>query len=146
MNHQHYLLDTDILIAMLRDQYAIREILLEVGLDDCAVSEESIAELYYGVFKRNNSEKEQKKVRFIENNFSVIRPPLLEYGKIRAGLETEGRPIDSMDLLIASSAIANNLTLVTHNTKHFSRIPNLKIEDWIGNPEPVVERIKSRYQ
>jgi len=143
MNQPHYLLDTDILIAMLRDQYAIREILVEVGLDDCAVSEESIAELYYGEFKKNDNTHNQ--VRFIENNFSVLPPSPIEYGRIRAVLEKEGRPIDSMDLLIASAAISNNLILVTHNTKHFSRIPNLKIEDWIGNPEPIVQWIKSKY-
>lgn len=41
-----------------------------------------------------------------------------------------GRIIDDMDLLIASTAIAENMILVTHNTKHFEKIPNLRIQDW----------------
>lgn len=49
---------------------------------------------------------------------------------IYANLRGQGRPIDDMDILIASIAIENGLVLVTHNRKHFERIEGLEIEDW----------------
>ena len=52
------------------------------------------------------------------------------YGIIRANLEKKGTPIGPNDLLIASIAMANNLILVTHNTKEFLRIDGLLFEDW----------------
>lgn len=54
----------------------------------------------------------------------------LRFGEIRAELASKGTPIGPYDLQIAAIALANNLTLVTHNTKEFNRISNLKIEGW----------------
>ena len=53
------------------------------------------------------------------------------YRKIRSDLEKKGRPIGSMDLLIAAQAISLNITLVTNNTKEFDRISGIKIENWV---------------
>ena len=53
-----------------------------------------------------------------------------EYGKLRASLTSSGQLIGPNDLLIASIALANGLTLVTHNTSEFGRVPGLAIEDW----------------
>ena len=55
---------------------------------------------------------------------------LLQEKKCRNLLRQKGMPIDHMDLFVASVAIYNNLTLVSHNTKHFARINNLKLTDW----------------
>lgn len=52
------------------------------------------------------------------------------FGRIRAQLSARGTPIGNNDLLIASIAIAHNLTLVTHNTGEFIRVEGLEIEDW----------------
>lgn len=52
------------------------------------------------------------------------------YGKIRAQLSEIGKPIGANDLLIAAIALANNLTLVTHNTSEFARVPGLALEHW----------------
>jgi tRNA(fMet)-specific endonuclease VapC len=52
------------------------------------------------------------------------------YGQIRAQLVASGTPIGPNDLLIASIALANNLILVTHNTREFSRVEDLRLEDW----------------
>ena len=52
------------------------------------------------------------------------------YGQIRAGLAAYGTPIGPNDLLISSIALANNLILVTHNTREFSRVEGLRLEDW----------------
>lgn len=51
-------------------------------------------------------------------------------GKVRGELQKNGKPIGPYDLQIASIALANNLILVTHNKKEFSRIQGLEIEDW----------------
>jgi tRNA(fMet)-specific endonuclease VapC len=52
------------------------------------------------------------------------------FGDIRADLARKGTPIGPYDLQIAAIALANNLTLVTHNTGEFSRVPNLQLIDW----------------
>ncbi len=54
-----------------------------------------------------------------------------DYGRIRAHLASRGTPIGPNDLLIAAIALANGLTLVTHNTAEFSRVPGLALEDWL---------------
>jgi tRNA(fMet)-specific endonuclease VapC len=52
------------------------------------------------------------------------------FGSVRADLERVGRPIGPNDLLIAATAIANDLVLVTHNTSEFGRVPGLNVDDW----------------
>ena len=54
-----------------------------------------------------------------------------EYGEIRSALEKSGTPIGGMDMLIASHAKAENLILVTNNTKEFIRVPQIKLENWV---------------
>jgi tRNA(fMet)-specific endonuclease VapC len=54
----------------------------------------------------------------------------LQAAKIRAHLQRIGRPIGGYDALIAATALAQGLTVVTHNTREFSRVPGLKLEDW----------------
>ena len=56
------------------------------------------------------------------------------YGTIRADLEQAGRPIGPNDLMIAAITLASGLTLVTHNTDEFQRVPGLTIEDWEVTP------------
>jgi tRNA(fMet)-specific endonuclease VapC len=53
-----------------------------------------------------------------------------EYGQIRATLAARGTPIGPNDLMIASIALAHDLTVVSHNTGEFGRVPHLKLEDW----------------
>lgn len=55
----------------------------------------------------------------------------MNFAELKADLKLKGTPIDDFDLLIGATAITNNLTLVTDNTKHFSRIEKLKQENWI---------------
>ena len=57
------------------------------------------------------------------------------YGRIRADLGARGTPIGPNDLLIAATALANDVVLITHNTSEFERINGLQIEDW-ENPSP----------
>jgi tRNA(fMet)-specific endonuclease VapC len=57
-----------------------------------------------------------------------------QYSLIRVHLQQQGRLIGVYDLLIAAIALAHNLTLVTHNTSEFSRVPGLRLEDWQESP------------
>lgn len=134
-----YLIDTDILIAMLRDKgdsTGLRSHALEVGLVNCFVSSVTLAELYSGAY-RMKSERGLYEVEFIKKIFSIL-PFGIEkskdsenFGKNKAFLSSSGLPLDDMDLLIGSSAISADMVMVTHNTRHFSRIPGLRIEDWL---------------
>jgi predicted nucleic acid-binding protein len=54
------------------------------------------------------------------------------YARLRSDLEAEGRPLAEPDLRIASIALANDLTLVTGNGRHFARVPDLRVEDWLA--------------
>ena len=91
------------------------------------------AELLYGAFK---SSRMQQNLAKLNQLFSLVKSlpfdgrSALEFGEIRAHLSGQGTPIGPYDLQIAAIARANDLVLVTHNTREFSRVPFLKLEDW----------------
>lgn len=91
------------------------------------------AELFYGALKSNNPQKTLAKQHKFVNQFVSLPfdDTVAEaYSEIRAELEKLGMPIGPNDLLIASIAIANDVTLITHNVREFGRIKNLNYEDW----------------
>lgn len=126
-----YLLDTNVLVAMFRGQYGIREAILKAGINNCVVSEITLAELLTGAYK-SGYDRHLHEIQFLQDNFEIlpISPALEAFARLSASLEKQGTPLDGFDLLIAATAMNGKLTLVTHNTKHFSRIPGLKIKDW----------------
>lgn len=100
---------------------------------DCAVSMVTVYELICGVEKAQSPAKEREKVeRFIS---AIIELPFDRAAaetaaRIRMELERQGTPIGPYDLLIAGQALADNLILVTNNTREFQRISGLKLESW----------------
>lgn len=126
-----YLLDTTVCIALIRGQKHVIEKILSAGEDNCMVSEMTIAELYYGAIK-SQKQSHLNDVKYISDCFEVIPiyPCLKTYGETKCKLERKGMRIDEFDLLIASTALYHSMTLVSHNTKHFSRVPELILEDW----------------
>ena len=129
--HGKYLLDTCTCIALIKKKINVVEHIRQVGIDECKISDITLAELYFGAFK---SEKEEhfEDVVVISNLFEQYPVGALKkYGEIRWMLEKAGTPIGDMDMFIAATAIEENLTLVTGNIKHFSRIPGIKIENWM---------------
>lgn len=91
------------------------------------------AELFYGSKKSKNPTLNLAKQMKFLNQFQSL--PFDDsaasiFGEVRAELANQGKLIGPYDLQIAAIALANDLTLITHNTKEFSRIGNLKIEDW----------------
>jgi tRNA(fMet)-specific endonuclease VapC len=96
-----------------------------------------VAELLYGARRSNNIARTLAQVqgfcsRFVSLPFDDRAAE--EYAKIRAHLVGAGVPIGPNDVLIASIALANGLTLVTHNVGEFGRVPGLTVEDWQGGP------------
>jgi len=92
-----------------------------------------VAELLYGANRSARKAQTLSQVRVFCRNFRSLAfddPAAEEYGWVRAHLAGLGTPIGPNDLLIASIALANGLTLVTHNTSEFSRVPGLNLEDW----------------
>lgn len=127
-----YLIDSDILIALGKGQVSIQDKMNRVRISNCAISEISMAELYVGAYKSKSSRRESL-LAYLEHLVTImpISPIIRRYAILRAQLETLGIRLEDMDLFIAATALAGDHTLVTHNTKHFSWIPGLKIEDWL---------------
>lgn len=95
-------------------------------------------ELYFGAYKSNKLSSNLAKVRTIENKFEIIpngKASADNFGMLKASSEISGTRLDDFDLIIASCALAHNLTLVTNNSRHFSRIEGLKITNWSVYPE-----------
>ena len=128
-----FLIDTNILIYSLKNIGNTKANFLKYQNDDMSISVISYGELVFGAKKSSSVEKNLKTVETIKSIFPLIdvTPDVMEiFGEIKAGSKKTGRTVDDMDLLIASTAIANDMILVTHNTKHFANIPNLQIADW----------------
>ena len=127
-----YLIDTDILIDFFKAKFALDQKFKSIGLGNCAVSEISMAELTYGALKSSNVSTQLRNVSLVKSSFHVI--PISNcldvYSAERLRLEKLGNRLPDFDLLIASSAVVNNLILVTGNEKHHSRINALTIENW----------------
>ena len=126
-----FLLDTDTLVFLSRNQYGMQQKVVEAGIGNCAISEISLAELYVGWYK-SGTQRFKDTADCTAGLFKVlpISPAVKTYAQIRAQLELNGTRLANMDLLIAATALAGNYTLVSHNIKHFSRIPGLKLKDW----------------
>ena len=128
-----YLLDTNICIFFLRGKLDFDKIIKQKGLQNCFISEITVFELKYGAENSENPKKSHEAVDNFINGLTVI--PIFgivkEYAKIKVYLRRNGTPIyDEFDLIIGVSALVNNLTLVTDNTKDFRFIPNLILENW----------------
>ena len=130
--HNIYLLDTCICIALLKKSPTVIQRLGEVGTHNCKISDITLAELYFGAYK-SGQKKHFEDVEVIKNLFEQydITNCIKEYGDIRWQLERTGKKIDHFDMLIGATALHEKLIVVTGNTNHFERIPNLRIENWM---------------
>ena len=131
----HYLLDTNICIYVAkRKPIHVLEHFEKIAVGEVAMSIITQGELLYGAEKSHHP----KKAKEILAELSGLIPPLPltfnvgeHYGKIRSALEKKGKPIGNNDLWIAAHALALDIILVTNNVKEFSRVPHLKVENWI---------------
>jgi tRNA(fMet)-specific endonuclease VapC len=129
-----YYLDTNIIIYALNGKYpAIRPHFEQVPAMAIVLPSAALAEIEYGARKSRDYEKTIQLYRKFMHPFDVApftRHAAECYGRIRADLEAKGQIIGANDLLIAATVMAENGVLVTHNTREFSRISGLAVEDW----------------
>jgi len=127
-----YLLDTDTVSHIVRKHAPVIKNLINHENDEICISAVTNAELSYGLEKKQ-SERLYNEVRSVVGKCTIIDFDESQseiYGKIRLELEKTGTPLGDMDMLIAAAALSTGAILVTHNKKHFSKIKNLKTEDW----------------
>ena len=126
------LLDSDTCIGLLKGNQAVVDAWHACG-DQCALSSMTIGELYYGAFKSTVREEEMNRVDRFVDIFPEIRPSrrsMRRFGEIKVSLEQKGTRLADADIIIASTAIEEGLTLVTGNVRHYNRIDGLAIENW----------------
>ena len=102
-----------------------------MGIDECKISDITLAELYFGAYKSGRSEHFEDVVEIMKLFEQYSISELKRYGEIRWQLESKGLKIGDMDMFIAATALEENLIVVTGNTDHFSRIEGVKFENWM---------------
>lgn len=129
-----WMLDTNTLSELIRNpRGALLQRLGATEPDAVCTSIVVACELRFGA-RRRKSEVLSRRVEQLLDSLAVLpmdEPADEHYADIRTALETAGTPIGSHDLFIAAHARSRGLTLVTHNTREFKRVPGLRVEDWL---------------
>ena len=128
-----YVLDTNTLIYFFKGMGNVSHNLLGTSPKEIGIPSIVLFELEYGIAKSNSPKKRQVQLKEICSLVEVLPFGNQEArfsARIRAQLEKKGTPIGPYDLLIAATALAHQRILVTNNAKEFTRVPELKIENW----------------
>ena len=131
----NYLLDTNICIYIINKKpSSVIKRIQTTQPEQIAISTITQAELEYGIARSRNVD--QNRIALLEFLFPFLlidfdQMAAVQYGLIRASLESRGKPIGSMDMLLAAQAKSRDLILVTNNEKEFHRIEGLKLENWV---------------
>ena len=131
------MLDTNICIYTIKHkpESVLRKFKQEIlSGDGLCISTITLAELQHGVSKSTNEEKNQLALTQFLTALTILSfddYAAVEYGKICAYLQKRGIPIGTMDMLIAAHAKAQDVILVTNNTREFERVPELRLENWV---------------
>ena len=127
-----FMLDTDVSSYIIKRRPATLLEKFERHADTLCVSVMTAAELRFGAEKAGRPQLTEVVEAYLER-LAILdwtNEGSSHYARIRSVLESSGKPIGNMDLLIASHAVAQRMTLVTNNLKHFSNVPGLKVEVW----------------
>lgn len=128
-----YLIDTDTIVFALRGEESVLARFEENKQIPISISMITYAELVFGAKRSQNEQKNMILVNHIRDIYPIeqLTEGVMEvFADIKAKLFSSGIRIEDMDLMIVATALYNDLTLVTNNTKHFEKIPNLKLENW----------------
>lgn len=102
------------------------------AIDNCFISEISLAELKFGVENSENPEKNLLTLKKFLTGVKIL--PIFHsldlYAKEKARLRKAGTTLDDFDILIGVTSVTHNMTMVTNNTTHFNRIMNIELVDW----------------
>ncbi len=129
-----YLFDTNTCIRFINGRSpGIRVKMLAIDDSDIGISAIVQAEMFAGSAKSQTPQRSREIQEEFFRRFEVIpfdTQSARLYGDIRGHLERQGTPIGGNDILIAATALAYDLILITHNTREFGRVPDLRLEDW----------------
>lgn len=128
------MLDTDTCsYAIKRNPSSVVQAFWKHKDDEICISSVTYAELMYGAMRTGFSKTPAAIKRFVTHvgivNFDDVAAE--EYARLRCSMEARGMPLAGADLMIASCARAKKAVLVTNNVKHFGKIPDLEIENWL---------------
>ncbi|MBU0735447.1 MAG: type II toxin-antitoxin system VapC family toxin, partial [Proteobacteria bacterium] len=131
-----YLLDTNICIYIINEKpKKVLRKFEQYPVHEFAISSITHAELQYGVAKSKHKNRNQEALDEFLLPLTILpfhgKRLVERYGKIRAFLESKGKTIGPLDTLIAAHALSLDLTIISNNINEFSRIPNLKCENWV---------------
>ena len=132
-------LDTNIVIAYLNGDRTVAA-QIKAHLPEVAISSLVLAELLYGARASARSSENIKRLRQFLQIVGVAdfdQASAEAYSRIRLTLRRKGRPTGEIDAFIAAVALANGAVLVTHNTRHFENIEELRLEDWLEEASSV---------
>lgn len=128
-----YVIDTNTLIYFFKGMGRVPEKFLEVSPKDISIPSVVLYELEYGIARSTSPRKRQAQLKELCSLVKVL-PFDSEAARlsasVRAALEKKGTSIGPHDTLIAGTALAHQGILVTNNTKEFSRVPKLKLDNW----------------
>lgn len=130
-----YLLDTDICIFIIRKRpESVFHILRQQAIGSVGISSITHSELCHGAHKSQNPKKNLIALEGFTAPLEILAydaAVATTYGKVRRELEQKGQPIGPLDQLIAAHALSLGLTLVTNNTREFTRIEGLHVINWL---------------
>ena len=131
-----YCFDTDVLSAVMRRDPLLHLVrrLAQLPADEQFTTAITLGELLYGASRRASTALAERVREVVHIAVTVLPFDELAaevYGPLRASLESEGRRLAEPDLRIASIVLSNDLTLVTGNVRHFTRVPDLQVENWL---------------
>jgi len=129
-----YLLDTNIVIYVIKRRPVEMLSRFNAQLGRMAISSITLAELYYGAEKSQFPDRNLRVIEDFVSRLDVLNydaRAALHYGAIRADLERKGTPVGANDLHIAAHARSAGLTLVSNNLREFSRVDGLLSENWL---------------
>jgi tRNA(fMet)-specific endonuclease VapC len=127
-----YLLDADTVSYALRGQGHVAARLLEHRPSELCISAITLAELNFGA-EAKRSQKIRRAIRNFTKDIAVLsfdEASAERFAAVAVALATRGQPIGVYDTLVAAQALSLGLTVVTNNTRHFSRVQGLAVENW----------------
>ena len=128
-----FLLDTNICIYAINGRHPmLSEKLLSIHPSEIFISSITVGEMEYGAAKSHWGERTKQIMHAFLANYDIL--PFTDqdaalFGAFRAQLESAGITVGVLDVMIAAQGVSNNLTVVTHNTREFIRIPGIKLDD-----------------
>ncbi len=131
-----YLLDTNIVSYFIKGNHPKLSARMKLAFNkqNIAISAITRAEIRYGQALMTSNDKRHKSINLLLDELPTL-PWTTEvadrYGQVKGQLQRQGTPIGEMDTQIAAHTLTEDLILVTHNTKHFDNVPDLKLEDWL---------------